>query len=129
MLELEKLRFEDNLSYQIDVPEILKNTKVPGLLIEPLVENVIKHVHGKDQQKIHIDIKIKMDNDKLLICVEDNGSGFDVEKTDVGYGLFSIQERLRLLFGEEAGLNIDSELRRGTKVTIWIPVRKEIMTE
>jgi two-component system sensor histidine kinase YesM len=94
-----------------------------------LVENIIKHVHGKDQQKIHIDIKIKKDDDKLLICVEDNGSGFDVAKADLGFGLYSIQERLRLLFGKEAGLNIESELGKGTKVTIWVPIRKEIMTE
>lgn len=129
MLELEKLRFEDNLSYQIDVPETLKNTKIPGLLIEPLVENVIKHVHGKNQQKIHIDITIKKDDDKLSICVKDNGSGFDVAKADLGFGLYSIQERLRLLFGDQGGFNIDSAQGKGTKVTIWIPVSEKIMTK
>jgi two-component system LytT family sensor kinase len=122
MLELEKLRFEDNLSYLIDIPEVLKNAKIPGLLIEPLVENVIKHVHGKNQQKIHIDIIIKKDNDKLSICVEDNGTGFDVGKADLGFGLYSIQERLRLLFGDEGGMNIDSTQGQGTKVTIWLPI-------
>jgi len=122
MLELEKLRFEDNLSYQIDCADSLREIMIPGLLIEPLVENVIKHVHGKNQQKIHIDIKIKMDGNKLSICVADNGAGFDVAKADLGFGLYSIQERLRLLFGDEGGMNIDSMVGKGTLVKIWMPV-------
>lgn len=122
MLELEKLRFEDNLSYQIDCPDSLREIMIPGLLIEPLVENVIKHVHGKNQQKIHINIKIKKDEDKLSICVADNGAGFDVAKADLGFGLYSIQERLRLLFGEQGGMNIDSMVGKGTLVKIWMPV-------
>lgn len=93
---------------------------IPGLLIEPLVENVIKHVHGKNQQKIHIDINIKKENNKLSICVEDNGAGFDVAKADLGFGLYSIQERLRLLFGDKAGINIESAVGNGTRVTVWI---------
>lgn len=66
--------------------------------------------------------QIKKDDDKLSIAVEDNGVGFDLAKADLGFGLYSIQERLRLLFGNGAGLNIDSELGKGTKVTIWFPV-------
>jgi|GEM_PF-1381504 len=122
MLELEKLRFEDNLSYQIVCPESLRDIKIPGLLIEPLVENVIKHSHGRDNQKVHIAIQIKKETDKLSIAVEDNGSGFDMAKADLGFGLYSIQERLRLLFGDKGGLNIDSVLGKGTTVRVWIPV-------
>ena len=95
---------------------------IPGLLIEPVIENVIKHVHSKYNQKVHLDIQIKGENSKLYISVKDNGSGFDVEKIDLGYGLFSIQERLRLLFGNEGGLNIDSVEGKGTLVKIWMPV-------
>lgn len=86
------------------------------------MENVIKHVHGRNNQWLHIDIQIEMENDELSICVEDNGTGFDVQKADLGFGLFSIQERLRLLFGDEAGFNIDSVPVKGTKVRIWIPI-------
>ena len=50
-------------------------------------------------------------------------------KADLGFGLYSIQERLRLLLGDQGGLNIDSELGKATKVMIWLPVRKEFMTE
>jgi len=122
MLELQKLRFDDNLSYSVDCPEALLEQKIPGLLIEPLVENVIKHVHGKTERKIHINIKIKQQGDKLFFRVEDNGAGFEVEKIDVGYGLYSIQQRLRLLFGNSAGFTIDSAPGKGTKVSVWIPV-------
>ena len=122
MLELEKLRFEDDLSYRVDCPASLQETKIPGLLIEPLVENVIKHVYSRNQQNIRIEIKIEQKDENLFIGVEDNGMGFDVGKTDPGYGLYSIQERLRLLFGDNAGIDIDSEVGRGTKVKIWMPV-------
>jgi sensor histidine kinase YesM len=122
MLELEKLRFEDNLSYEIDCPDSLRETKIPGLLIEPLVENVIKHAHGRDNQKVHIEIQINQENDQLSISVADNGAGFEIAKADLGFGLYSIQERLRLLFGDAGGLDIDSTLGKGTLVKIWIPV-------
>ncbi|UCE04471.1 MAG: histidine kinase [bacterium] len=122
ILELEKLRFDENLSYNIACPEILKDKKLPGLLIESLVENVIKHVYGKTDKKIHIDVDIEEQDNQLYIHVEDNGTGFDMIQADLGFGLYSIQERLRLLFGDNAGFDIDSVLGKGTKVKLMIPI-------
>jgi len=121
LLELEKLRFEDQLSYRIHCPAALKNHPIPGLLIEPLVENVIKHVHGETGGNIQIEIEIQASDTELAICVRDNGPGFDVTRVDLGFGLYSIQERLRLLFAEQAGLEIDSGPDRGTTVKLWFP--------
>jgi sensor histidine kinase YesM len=122
MLELERLRFEDKLSFEIDCPDALRMTRIPGLMIEPLVENVLKHAPGSDNQTIHIRIQIDQEGEQLSVSVVDNGAGFDVSKADLGYGLYSIQERLRLLFGDRAGMDIDSAVGKGTRVRIWMPV-------
>ncbi|MFZ5518846.1 MAG: sensor histidine kinase [Candidatus Zhuqueibacterota bacterium] len=122
MLELEKLRFEENLSFRIVCPAPLRATKIPGLLIEPLVENVIKHAHGRDNRAVHVEIDIKNEADHLAISVTDNGAGFDAGKADPGFGLYSIQERLRLLFGDSGRLDIASEPGKGTTVKLRIPI-------
>lgn len=124
LLALEKLRFEDHLSYHIHCPEGLKQHKIPGLIIEPLVENIIKHVHGKTDDKIRVVLTIELKEGRLHISVADNGPGFNFERTDPGFGLYSIQERLRLLFDDNAGMSIASNTGQGTKVTVWLPAGK-----
>ena len=122
MLALERLRFEDRLTYHISCPESLRERKIPGFLIEPLVENVIKHVQSESEKTIDIDIRMEDENGRLYIEVRDNGQGFDVNKTDIGFGLFSIQERLRLLYGEDYTFDVQSMKNKGTKVSIQIPI-------
>jgi light-regulated signal transduction histidine kinase (bacteriophytochrome) len=77
-------------------------------------------IHEENNQKVHIEIKIQKEADKFSISVEDNDTGFDVRKTDFRFGLFSIQERLGLLFGEKSGINIGLILGKRTKITVWI---------
>ncbi len=120
-LELEKLRFEDHLQYEIDVESKLNDRKIPGLIIEPLVGNVIKHVLDKKEESVVVQISVKDEGGGLLLSVKDNGPGFDPTRVSMGYGLASIQERLRLLYGEDYGFKIDSESGNGTQVTIRIP--------
>lgn len=120
-LELERLRFDERLSYRFKCPENLKSRKIPGLLIEPLVGNVIKHVIDKKEDSIQIEIVIGESNGWFHIVVTDNGPGFDTRKTSHGYGLISIKERLNLLFGEDYDFEIQSKPKEGSKVTIRIP--------
>ena len=122
MLELEKLRFEDRLTYRISCPESLKERKIPGLLIEPLVENVIKHVQSESGITIDINIRMQDETGRLYIELGDNGQGYDVNKTDSGFGLFSVQERLRLLYGEDCTFDVQSMKDEGTRVSIQIPI-------
>lgn len=124
-LELEKMRFEDKLSYHMTCSEDLKSERIPGLLIEPLVENVIKHGSAHSAAAIQIDIHITAQNGHIAIEVADSGPGFEVEKADFGFGLFSIQERLKLLFGRDYSFNIISEKDQGTRVNILIPRGEE----
>jgi len=122
LLELERLRLEDRLSYEINLPPELEDVQIPGLLIEPLVENAIKH--NQSALPVKIDIDVRRESRDIIITVKDNGSGFDVEKAAFGFGLFSVQERLKLLFGEEHGLGINSAEGEGTSVSIRIRERE-----
>jgi two-component system, LytTR family, sensor kinase len=120
-LELEKLRFDDQLSFEIVCPGELKEVKIPGLLIEPLVENVIKHNLERSIGAIRVKIGIEEKDDRLLMTVEDDGRGFDVQRAGFGFGLFSIQERLRLIYGDDQAFDIESKTDQGTSVSIRIP--------
>jgi LytS/YehU family sensor histidine kinase len=121
-LKLERLRFSDQLNYRIVVPETLKNEKIPALLIEPLVENVVKHCLEPTRKSLKLEVGIRKDGGSIVITVADNGPGFDVGKSGFGYGLYSIQERLRLLFGDNHTFDISSSEGEGTEVLIRIPV-------
>ena len=120
-LELEKVRLNEQLNYRIHCPEMLKNEEIPAMLIEPLVENAVKHAQDLSNSSLTIEIKVEEKESFILIVVEDNGVGFDTERTAFGFGLFSIQERLRLLFGENHEFDVQSNPEKGTKITVGIP--------
>ena len=120
-LELEKLRLNEQLDYQILCPEKLTNEKIPALLIEPLVENAVKYAQGSSNSSLYIKINIEEKGSFIFIVVEDNGVGFHAERTGYGFGLFSIQERLRLQFGENHEFDVHSNPEKGTKITVGLP--------
>jgi len=121
-LELEKLRFDDKLSYRIDCPQALRNIPVPGFLIEPLVENAVRHGFGPDRGSLRLSVKAEAEPEgRIRLTVADDGPGFEVETMSAGFGLFSVQERLRLLFGDLGSLEIRSEKGRGTEIMILLP--------
>lgn len=120
-LELERLRFENQLSYAFQCSEDLLALRIPGLILEPLVGNVIKHVLDRQVRSVHIDVKAEKQGDDFCLSVSDNGPGFEIEEPAPGYGLTSVQERLRLLFGERGNLDIASSAE-GTCVTLRLPL-------
>lgn len=94
-LEIEKIRFEDRLQYSISaVPETL-NTKIPRLLLQPLVENSVKHGQNLKDYTIDITVEIQKTDNKLVIMVKDKGKPYD-EKIKPGYGLKSVYDKLDL---------------------------------
>ena len=120
-LELEKLRFDEKLVFEIVCPEELRVALIPGFIVEPLVENSVKHgAAAGGVLRIRVEVRSESGG-WILVTVADNGSGFEVEKCGAGFGLYSIQERLRLLYGGRASLEIESAAGRGTEIAIRLP--------
>ena len=100
-LLLQKMRFENRLTFYIDTDFIADNAVIPKLLIQPLVENCIVHAMENNPHILHICVTaytyfIKPFGNCITITVYDNGSGFNVEELNHHVGLKNVQERLEL---------------------------------
>lgn len=105
-LEVEKVRFGERLEYSIRFEnEELKNCLVPQFLLQPLAENAIKHGISKSMDKGILGIEVLDKGQKITIVIFDNGVAFP-EQLITGYGLRSTQDKLRLLMGEDAKMEI-----------------------
>lgn len=131
-LDIEKTRFEERLTVKIKIPEGLKKMRVPSLILQPLVENSVKH--GISQAKlggevrISAELKIEAGETFLLLKVTDTGAGFDEKKSTAdGIGLENIRQRLRSYYGKKANLTIESDVRKGTRAEIKLPVKAQIV--
>ncbi len=131
-LDIEKTRFEERLTVKIEIPEGLKKMRVPSLILQPLVENAVKHGISEAKQggEVMISAELKIENGEtfLYLKVQDTGAGFDEKKTDSGgIGLENIRQRLRSHYGKQAHLTIESNLRKGTRAEIKLPVKAQIV--
>lgn len=131
-LEIQKIRYSDILDYEICIADSMQNASIPKLTLQPLVENAI--YHGIKHKRGVGMIRITGEEDKgtLLFKVEDNGAGMsreqlqklrqDIEEEKhTGLGLLNVHQRIKLYFGKEFGMQIDSGEGKGTTVTIRIP--------
>jgi two-component system, LytTR family, sensor kinase len=129
-LELERARFGDRLEVSLRVaPEVLP-VKVPSLVLQPLVENAIRHGLEQFSGTAHLRITAENGGHEAIVTVEDAGVGVDPEQlADVlagrrgsdSIGLRNVDERLRATFGTGHGLTIETEVGAGTKVTMRLP--------
>ncbi len=125
-LMLEKARFEERLQIVKNIEENI-HVQVPTLILQPIVENAIKHGAMK-RESGRVEIEAKMDGAELLIRISDNGYGipdqvlraFNDKTTKGKYGLLNVDGRLRSIYGENYGLKIDTS-ENGTTVTMRIP--------
>lgn len=131
-LKIEKARFEDRLELTIN-NEVSLPLYVPPLIIQPIVENAVKHgiLNNKNGGKIKIDLYLK--NNSLNIIISDNGIG--ISNSDLlnikafnsnSVGLNNVYKRLKTLFHEKASLEIISNINEGTTVKIKMPLLNEI---
>ena len=128
-LEIEKIRFPNTINYQCDLKDGTGSYKVIKLILQPIVENCIKHgFAGKDGVGT-ISIKAYSAGEDILIEVADNGCGFEVDndfwlkpkkQVSGGFGLYNVNERIRLEYGDGYGLNVKSVIGEGTTVTVRI---------
>jgi len=143
-LELQSYRFKEKLDIDIQITEEYLDYGVPKLILQPLVENVIKHAFVLTNQKGIVGITAKLKDKNLEITIFDNGQGMSIEhlmnirkkleSTTTqdefdSIGIQNVHQRLQLLFGQEYGIRIESILNYGTAVKVTAPaMSKEEMS-
>ncbi|MFG6412535.1 histidine kinase [Roseateles sp. DC23W] len=123
-LEILKMRMEERLQTEIDVPEGLMSAEFPPMMIQGLVENAIKHGLEPKAEGGSLKVKAEILHGKLAVTVADTGLGFGRAATSgTGVGLANIRERLQLLHGSRASVTVTENQPSGTVVTITVPYR------
>src|SRR3954454_13253704 len=124
-LSIEIVRFGDKLRFETDVAEDTLDMLVPSMLLQPLVENSIKHGLRSKVEGGTIRIRTYRTEHRLHLLVEDDGVGIPDEKLatllDRGIGVNNVHERLRVLFGNEYRMWIESQPGKGVRIQIEVP--------
>lgn len=119
-LYIEEARFGDRLQVNIDVPPELEGELIPSLILQPLVENALKHGLGPKPGPGHLSITVRSDGDQLQMTVEDDGMGPGA-KPARGLGLANIAERLQTLYQDRAAVHLSQRDGGGSIATVMIP--------
>jgi two-component system, LytTR family, sensor kinase len=136
-LDLERARFGDRLSVTMRVAPGVLSVQVPSLVIQPLVENAVRHGLEPSERPGTLSVAITDAGGEACVRIEDDGVGADpvrllevLSGADSGdaVGLHNVDERLRAVFGEEYGLRIRTGIGAGTTVTLRIPKRHPALT-
>ncbi len=141
-LDIQQIRYRSKLTYQIDITSEIYEVPTIKLILQPLVENAIYHgVKPKDTEGyIHIYFSKYVEDNGitvLKICIEDNGAGIEEDKLAVinkslmdeasvqkeGYGIYNVNERIKLYYGDAYGLMYESRFGEWTRATILIPTQ------
>jgi len=123
-LEILKVRMEDRLRTEVDVPEGLLSAEFPSMMIQTLVENAIKHGLEPKPEGGLLSVRAEVQHGKLAVTVADTGVGFGKAATaGTGVGLANVRERLQLLYGNKASLSVRENPAGGTVVTITVPYK------
>ena len=124
-LEVERLRLGDRLATRIDVSQDALRVEIPALSIQPLVENAVKHGIGRKAEGGSIGLEAGLEDGALRVTVSDDGPGFQSSGTrENGQGLENVRRRLRLCYGEQGRLQVQSAAGR-TKVGFRVPLEKK----
>ena len=134
-LYIQKVRYEDKLNYVIDIPDSLGGLMVNKLILQPLVENAIYHGIKQKRGPGHIEVRARREENTLVFTVSDDGAGMSPEKCaqlnreltdenaipDSGYGIFNVNNRIRLSYGRAYGLRYAINDLGGVTVTLTCP--------
>lgn len=128
-LNIERARFEERLHVEIKIAAELLKLPVPSLILQPLVENAVKHGITPLKAGGEVCILAKIENENLILIVADSGRGIDkdqlTEKHQRGVGLQNIGARLKSYYGKKAWLEIESNPEGGTRAQICLPMASE----
>jgi nitrate/nitrite-specific signal transduction histidine kinase len=135
-LDLLKIRMGDRLQYDINVPTALLSLPLSPMLLQPIVENAVRHGLEPKVEGGSINITASEFVGRCQIVIADNGLGFEISQQSQdtspqagssGVGLSNLRERLRLLYGEQASVEItQAAIGAGTVVTVTIPVSQPV---
>jgi two-component system LytT family sensor kinase len=130
-IEIEKVRFEEKLKVYVDVDPETLDANVPHLLLQPLVDNAIKHGISRLAEGGEIRISVTKDNDDLYFEVRDNGPGFrdSSPSRQNGVGLRITRERLETIYGQDQSVELSTPAEGGTVARISIPLRPNVATK
>jgi sensor histidine kinase YesM len=120
-VEIMNVRFQGRLEFQENVEPDLA-ARVPSLILQPLVENALKHGVSNARGAGHVTLAARRDGDRLLISIADDGPGPAEKTNDSGIGLSNTRERLRQMYGDRAGLTLRSAPEGGTIAEIVLPI-------
>ncbi|MBV9504596.1 MAG: sensor histidine kinase [Acidobacteriia bacterium] len=124
-LSIEVVRFGEKLRFETEVAEETLDMLVPSMLLQPLVENCIKHGLSSKVEGGTIRIRTVLAGSNLMLWVEDDGVGIPEARLatllEQGIGVSNVNERLKVLFGEDYRMWIDSQPGQGTRVQIQMP--------
>jgi len=136
-LLIQKVRYEEMLEYEIIVQKDLSNLYIQKIILQPIVENAIYHGIKAKGEPGKIVVTASVENDTLVLRVKDDGVGIKDDELEAinntlenlsgkrtGYGLFNVNERIRLSYGNEYGIALKSVPGKGTEVIIRHPIMK-----
>jgi two-component system sensor histidine kinase YesM len=144
-LTIQKMRYRDILDYRIEVDEDILDGTILKLTLQPLVENALYHgIKNKRSGGTIIVRACRVNGDEVLLEVEDDGVGFtsyklgqvqsklngdtgEIRLQETGFGLENVNERIKLYYGKQYGVSIKSEYQVGTRVTLVIPWKQEVI--
>lgn len=132
-LDIERARFEERLRVRFDVPGELLELQVPSLIVQPLVENAIKHGISPRKEGGEICVAARLENQTLIISVRDTGAGTGrmslAEGRRHGVGLANVEQRLRLCCGGDGQLRFESAPEAGATAELRVPALHKRVAE
>jgi two-component system sensor histidine kinase YesM len=141
-LTIQKMRYRDILDFKIEIEPAVADNTILKLILQPLVENALYHGIKNKRQGGMITLRALRKNEgEIQLEVEDNGIGFTPEKLaqlrieleddsgeiklESGFGIGNVNQRIRLYYGRQYGVTVESEYNTGTRVTLIIPAKTE----
>lgn len=136
------VRMQNQVQYEFEIEDVVLQDTLPRISIQPLVENAVNHGLRNRKGEKRVSVSARAEDKSLVIQVEDNGVGMTKEKIAALYqedesredksksiGILNIHRRMKLLYGEAYGVEIESEPDKGTRVSLRIPRRRQEGTE
>jgi two-component system LytT family sensor kinase len=121
-LDIQKVRFADRLQVSVDIPKELFPMQVPSLILQPIVENAVKHGIAKQARGGWLRVTASRSDGQLTLCVYNDGPPLPVDwqKTNSGIGISNVRTRLRTIYGDGFGLSLRNQ-RQGVEVSLTFP--------